>query len=97
MTTDTADQGSAFQASQGGRKIAHDVWIGAHGGEFAEIVVLPLAQHQAGAFQFKYGGHCLLLDTSPAVYSVGTCRKIAIQTDKDFFHIRFTCSAQATF
>ncbi|MCY1404768.1 hypothetical protein D9M71_199870 [compost metagenome] len=99
MAADAADQCGAFKARQRGGKITHDLRVGAQGDELDEVVILPLAQHQSCAFQLEYGGHRLLLNTSPAVYSVGRRRKAGESADtagvvEDFFHIRFTCSAQ---
>ncbi|MCY1455330.1 hypothetical protein D9M71_724560 [compost metagenome] len=72
VTTNAADQGGAFKACQRGGEIAHYLQVGAHGGELGKVVILPLAQHQACAFQFEYRGHARLAPyPQPAVYSVG--------------------------
>ena len=57
MPADFANQRGALQARQGRWKVAHHLWVGAQRRELAQVIVLPLAQHQPCAFQFKNGCH----------------------------------------
>lgn len=57
MPAHPADQRRAFQTAQGRRKVAHDLRIGTHRRKCRQIIVAPLTQQQARAFELQYRLH----------------------------------------
>ncbi len=51
------DQRGTFQTTQGRGKVAHDLWICTHCRKFRQIIVAPLTQQQARAFELQYRLH----------------------------------------